>query len=64
MSIEPAPTMRPLVRLRADRPERGWIDPDILARVAFVALASGFVLVAGGNLDPGEIESRLGLASH
>ena len=26
-------------------------------------LASGFVLVAGGNLDPGEIESRLGLAA-
>ena len=42
---------------------RDWIAPDSLAWIAFVALASGFVLVGGGNLDPGQIESRLGLAA-
>ncbi|MEJ7639124.1 MAG: hypothetical protein WKF75_14410 [Singulisphaera sp.] len=63
MSVEPVPATRSLVRLRADRPEQDWIAPSSLARVAFVALASGFVLVSGGDLDPGEIESRLGLAA-
>ncbi len=63
MSVEPVPATRPHVRLRADRPEQDRIAPHSLAWVAFVALASGFVLVAGGNLDPGEIESRLGLAA-
>lgn len=63
MSVEPLPATRPLVRLRADRPEQDWIAPSSLVWVAFVALASGFVLAAGGNLDPGEIESRLGLAA-
>src|SRR3954452_23556713 len=52
-------------RFRADRP--GWSKlaewkPRIRA-VAVIATALGFVLLGGGALDLGEIESRLGWAA-
>jgi hypothetical protein len=31
--------------------------------LTMIALAAGFVLIGGGNLDPGAIESRLGIAA-
>ena len=63
MSIEPLPAMRPIARLRADRPGPAWIAPRSMAWGATAALALGFVIAGGGNLDLGEIESRLGLAA-
>jgi hypothetical protein len=42
------------------------MSPERLRRVirglTMIALAVGFVLIGGGGLDPGDIESRLGLA--
>lgn len=73
MSIDPgrdAPAdLRPSATLRPDPAERGtlvriawaWDFPHRL--LALAVMAAGFVLVGGGNLDPGPVESRLGLAS-
>jgi hypothetical protein len=60
---------------RADRPEdspwavapeRGWPGWDEWPwrLVMLAAMAAGFVLLWGARVDPGPIESRLGLASH
>ena len=64
MSVEPVPADDGRsCDLRADRPERR-LDSSrrSLAWVAFVALASGFVLVGGGSLDLGRdrVEARAG----
>jgi hypothetical protein len=45
----------------------GWFSHVPLRRpvrgLCVIALAVGFVLIGGGNLDPGEIEARLGIAA-
>ncbi len=64
MSVDLSPVSTPSRQFRLDPrrpalalPERTW------AVLAWIALASGFVLIGGGNLDPGPIEARLGLAA-
>jgi hypothetical protein len=53
----------PLRRLRID-PTAPALEPRRLrAAAAVVALAAGFVLLGGGNLDVGHVEARLGLAA-
>jgi hypothetical protein len=48
-------------------PWLGWlacVPPKRLVRgLSVIALAIGFVVIGGGNLDPGEIEARLGIAA-
>jgi hypothetical protein len=72
MSIdaEPAPR-RPSVIHRSDRPETepapllvvrwSWELPHRF--LALAVLATGFILIGGGSLDPGPIEARLGMAA-
>ena len=63
MSAEPVTAARPSPWTRADRPDRAPIVRRIGLWTALVALASGFVLIGGGNLDLGPIEARLGLSA-
>ena len=63
MSAEPVTAARPSPWTRADRPDRAPIVGRIGLWTALVALATGFVLIGGGNLDLGPIEARLGLSA-
>ena len=71
MPVDTGAVARPSPTLRSDTaeaPERSaqdgpwsWNWPRRFAALA--VMATGFVLAGGGNLDPGPVESRLGLAS-
>jgi len=66
MSVDASAVTRPTTTThRADPAEPGpgwgWTLPRRFAALA--VLATGFVLAGGGNLDPGPVESRLGLAA-
>ncbi len=69
MSIETSSTARPPTSLRVDpaepdprtNPGLDWTWPRRFA--ALMVMGIVFVLAGGGNLDPGLIESKLGLAS-
>ncbi|MDR3636174.1 MAG: hypothetical protein P4L84_20400 [Isosphaeraceae bacterium] len=68
MSAEPAAAARSNHRLRADKPVQGLVlSPERARRAApwliLAALAGGFVLTGGGNLDLGPLEARIGLSA-
>ena len=70
MSVEASTPARPALSVRLDPAEsrdddpdgpRSWAWPRRFAALA--VLAAGFVLIGGGNLDPGPAEARVGLAA-
>lgn len=69
MPIDTSAAARPSPSLRSDRPERPSESAGSLAwnfpqrALVLAALAAGFVLLGGGSLELGPVESRLGLAS-
>ncbi len=63
MAAEPVTVARPTPRTLADQLKTTSIIERVRTWSALAALAAGFVLVGGGNLDLGPIEARLGLSA-